>query len=482
VVGVLLLFVARGLQRRLDGAFVIAVVLLGTGAVFSVLKGGDWEEATILLVILGLMLPCREFFYRRASLLDARFNAGWIAAIAVVLLATLWLGAFAYRHVEYRNELWWRFALRGDAPRFLRASVAMLAVTAAIGVRHLLHPAVARPPAASALDLERAAAILPGADDCNGHLALVGDKSLLFSPTGRTFLMYGVERRTWIAMGDPIGPREEWEDLLWTFREQCDHHGARAACYEVGADELPLYLDLGMTLTKLGEEAHVPLQDFTLERPEFKGLRQTLRRMENENVRFEWIDRERVPPLLPELRAVSDAWLAAHQLNEKGFSIGYFSAAYLRRTPVAVARRGDEIVAFANVWDSCRQELSIDLMRYRESAPPRAMEFLLTALMQEGAARGYARFSLGMAPLSGMDTHALAPLRRRVGALVYQHGESFYHFQGLRAFKEKYAPIWSPRYLASPGGLALPLVVASVTRLISSGPKPLPEKTETLKS
>jgi phosphatidylglycerol lysyltransferase len=42
-----------------------------------------------------------------------------------VLALTLWLGLFAYRHDTYSGQLWWRFALNGDAPRFLRASVGM---------------------------------------------------------------------------------------------------------------------------------------------------------------------------------------------------------------------------------------------------------------------------------------------------------------------------------------------------------------------
>ena len=472
VVGVLLLFVARGLQRRLDGAYFVTLFLLGAGAVFSLLKGVDWEEAFILLVIFWLLLPCRDFFHRRASLLDARFTPGWVVAIVLVLGATLWLGFFAYRHVEYSHELWWRFALRSDAPRFLRASVAMFAVALVLGVRHLIHPATARPDLPDAAALERAAGIVTASSDTLGHLALTGDKALLFSETGGSFIMYGVERRSWIAMGDPIGPRPEWEDLVWSFRERCDHYGGWAAFYEVSVDDLPLYLDLGLTLTKLGEEARVPLSGFSIERSEFKGLRKTLHRAELEGLSFEWIEAGSVAPVLPDLRRVSAAWLASRSLREKGFSLGFFRDDYLLRNPVVVARTVGEIVAFANVWETAdRCELSMDLMRYSDHAPSGTMEFLLTQLMLRGAREGYQWFNLGMAPLSGMENRPLAPLQQRIAALVYQHGERFYHFQGLRAFKEKYHPVWSPRYLASPGGLALPIILAHVTALISGSPK-----------
>ena len=97
------------------------------------------------------------------------------------------------------------------------------------------------------------------------------------------------------------------------------------------------------------------------------------------------------------------------------------------------------------------------------------MEALLVHVMLWGRAEGYRRFSLGMAPLSGFERSSVAPPWQRVGAFVYEHGEAFYGFQGLRAFKEKFAPEWEPRYLACPGGLALPRVLADISALIAGG-------------
>jgi phosphatidylglycerol lysyltransferase len=82
---------------------------------------------------------------------------------------------------------------------------------------------------------------------------------------------------------------------------------------------------------------------------------------------------------------------------------------------------------------------------------------------------GYQWFNLGMAPLSGLEVSPVSPLWAKVGRFVYGHGESFYNFQGLRAYKEKFDPVWEPRYLAYPGGLALPRVVTDVSALIAGG-------------
>jgi phosphatidylglycerol lysyltransferase len=308
------------------------------------------------------------------------------------------------------------------------------------------------------------------ATSAEAHLALLGDKRLLFHESGEGFLMYGVQRRSWVAMGDPIGPREVRRELAWEFRELADQHGGLAVFYEVGAEDLPVYLELGLDLRKLGEEARVPLEGFSLAGGPRKALRATQNRMAREGVRFELVPREGVRPLLPELRAVSDAWLGSKSTREKRFSLGFFEPEYVCRCPVGVARQGERIIAFANVWaPETREEMSLDMMRFSEDAPPGVMDFLFTELMLWGRDQGYRWFGLGMAPFSGFEHHRLAPVWNRLGALIYRHGEHIYNFRGLRTYKEKFDPVWVPRYLASPAGLSLPRVLANVATLISGG-------------
>lgn len=130
------------------------------------------------------------------------------------------------------------------------------------------------------------------------------------------------------------------------------------------------------------------------------------------------------------------------------------------------------IFAFSNIWTTAtKKELSIDLMRYSKEAPKGVMEYLFTNLLLWGKEQGYARFDLGMAPFSGMETRALAPLWSKLGGFLFTYGENFYNFQGLRQFKEKFDPIWQPRYLACPGGLGLPLVLRDIAALTSGGLK-----------
>ncbi|MCG6917372.1 MAG: bifunctional lysylphosphatidylglycerol flippase/synthetase MprF [Deltaproteobacteria bacterium] len=471
--GMGLLLLSRGLQRRLDAAYHLTVVLLGFGVVFTLLKGWDYEEAILLAFMLATLLPFRRQFYRKASLLDQRFSPGWIAGIFLVLLCSAWIGMFSYKHVEYSGDLWWKFAFDKNAPRFLRASVGAGILALMFALARLIRPSPPKPLVPTLKDMERILSIVQQSRQTSANLALLGDKTFLFSQKGNAFIMYGVEGRSWVAMGDPVGPADEWADLLWQYRELSDRHYDWPVFYEVGSEHLHLYLELGLTVLKLGEEARVPLDTFSMEGSGRKGLRRTLRKLEEEGCTFAVVGTEGIPSILPELKSISDGWLAAKNTREKKFSLGFFSAEYLQKNPVGIVRNKDgKILAFTNLWVGAdKEELSIDLMRYLEEAPHGIMEYLFIHLILWGKKEGYHCFNLGMAPLSGLESHELAPLWNRLGAFVFRHGEHFYNFQGLRQYKEKFDPEWKPKFLACPGGMALPRILTNLGSLISGGVK-----------
>jgi phosphatidylglycerol lysyltransferase len=472
IAGLLLLLVAWGLRRRLDGAWLATLAILAAGIVFSLLRGLHVEQATILSVTLLALLPCRRAFYRKAALLTERFSPAWLLAVAAVLLGVLWLGFFSYRHIEYSHDLWWRFVLEEGAPRFLRAAAGTLTLFLIVGAAQLLR--TSRRPALSERpdDVARARAVIQATPDAPvlANLALLGDKRFLFSDSGRSFIMFGVRGGSWIAMGEPVGPAEERLEILWQFRELSDRYGAWPAFYHVVPESLPQFLELGLTFQKLGEEALVPLERFTIEGARHKSLRYTLRRLRRDGCRLEIVPPAAVAGILPALAAISTEWLRAKNVREKGFSLGRFDAAYLQNFPVAMVWFGSRIVAFANLWTSGGgRELSVDLMRHVKDAPAGIMEYLFLELMLWAKAEGYQRFALGMVPLAGLEHRRLAPLWTQAGAFLFRYGEHFYNFKGLRQFKAKFDPVWEPRYLVAPGGFALPRVLGDVTLLISGG-------------
>lgn len=470
--GTALLILAPALYRRLDAAFILCRPLLISAALFSLAKGIDYEEAVILTIIAALLQLARPAFYRKTALTSALGSPQSMVLIAIAIGLSFWIGFFAFKHVDYQASLWWDFAWRhGGAPRFLRASLASsIFLIALIAYRLFGH---ARPVA------ENISANNDGFESAFQHssrtdalLALTGDKRILRSPSGHTMLLYQVQGRSWVVMGDPIGPRDEWADLLWTIREKADAAQGRLLLYQISMEAVPVAIDLGLQLVKYGEEAHVALADFSLEGPDMKSLRYSQRRAEREGASFEIIERSDVSRYLLQLRAISDEWLRSKKQNEKAFSVGRFDPRYLSEFDLAVVRDEGRIIAFANIWATASgEELSVDLMRHAEAMPHGTMDYLFVQLMLWGKARGYRYFNLGLAPLSGLESRRLAPIWAKAGAFLFRHGEALYGFEGLRAYKEKFGPVWEPRYIAGPHGVGFGRSLVDLQTLVGGSNK-----------
>lgn len=470
ILGLVLLFVARGMLLRLDAAWWAGLVVALISLVLCLPKGIAVSEAVLLTVLTLSLVLSRRQFDRQAALMAMGFTGPWLAAVSAVVAAVGVLLFFVYRDVDQLNEVWWQFAIEGDAPRSLRAMVAVAVLTLMAALARLLHrppPALQRPTAAELAEAER---IVEAQGMAGAGLALMGDKYLLFSASRQAFIMYGRKGRSWIALYDPVGPVSEWPELVWRFVEMANEGGGRAAFYQVRPAALTAYLDAGLRVFKLGECALVDLASFNLEGKRRANLRHGVTRGERDGLVFEYLPVVQDEAVLDELKAVSDEWLAQHQVAEKSFSLGAFDRQYVRGQPVTLVRMEGKVVAFATLLTTGdKAEIAIDLMRQGQDATKTTMDFLFARTMLTMKEQGFARFNLGMVPLSGMAQHRMAPRWHRAGRLLFNHGENFYNFRGLRSFKEKFDPVWEPRYLASRGGLAPIIVLSETAALIAGG-------------
>ena len=474
IVGVLLLLIAAGLWRKVTAAWGGAILLLSGGIIFSLAKGLDWEEATILAIVLGLALPCRAAFTRKSALGPNLLSPAWIAALAGAVAAAGWLSLFAYQNVEFRAELWWDFVRDNDAARSLRALTAACVMTLFVAVWALFTPWRASLKRASdPADMARAQAILERAQNprADANLAFLGDKLFLFSESGESFVMYRARGNRWIIYGDPIGLTSERQALLRQVRDAADQAGARPIYYAVSRELVPDFAESGYVVRKIGETAIVDLETFTLIGKDAQNLRTSRNKMAREDVRFFFSPASETAGLLDEMEPISRAWLRAHHGGEKTFSLGTFDRTYLSRFPTAYVRdKTGAMIAFASLWTTPDgEEIAIDLMRHSPSAPHGVMDYLFVEIALWAKEQNYRRFDLAMAPLSGLSDLKGAPFLVRLGAIVFEEGEEVYGFRGLRRFKDKFNPTWKPLYLCAPPDVMLPAALLDVAALTSGG-------------
>ena len=299
----------------------------------------------------------------------------------------------------------------------------------------------------------------------------MGDKLSLVSEDEIAFLSYADTGRSVITKGDPIGDPAAGERLIWPLRDVSYREGKRVAFYSVLPKFLQTYLDLGMSALKIGDVARMPLTGFTLDGSGEKGIRHAKNRAKRDGFIFEIVPADQIDTIWPRLKAISDAWLAQKHGSEKRFSLGAFTDGYMRNFDTAVLHNPDgEIVAFANLFKGGRlSQLSIDFMRYDPTAPSFVMNALFAEMMLWGAAEGYESFSLCAAPFSGMKKRPHASVWTLLGTFVFEHGADFYHFEGLRALKEKFVPAWTTNHLTCPSGRAASRVLNEINLLVSGG-------------
>jgi len=466
VLGVALLFVARGLLRRLDAAWWMTFAITAVSLALSLAKGLAFVEAGVLGALLVLLLVTRGRFNRHSSLFAERFTVSWFVSVAMVLMLAVWVLCFAFRDIPYTHDLWSHFAFEERASRALRATSAAGLCAAMFALWQLLRPAPGRFEKPAPQDLLDAECIIRAQECSDAGLALMGDKSFLFSESREAFLMYAKYGRTWAALHDPVGPRSEWPALIGKFIALAHAHGGRAAFYQVRASALPLYLDAGLTLMKLGEEAHIALDEFDLKGSHRSHLRYALRRGDKDALTVEVIETERVPDVLSALREISDGWLDSRDAREKSFSVAAFHDGYLATQSVMLVRQAGKPVAFVTFMTTdLNTEATVGVMRHLPEASPYAMEYLFTQLALHLKEAGFRKLSLGIAPFSGMGAATMPSPWHRFGLMVWHFGGRFYNFRGLRAFKSKFEPHWEPRYLAASGSVGVFVTLADLSLL-----------------
>lgn len=513
LMGFALVVLARGLYQRLNGAWHLSMWLLGASIVTLLVKHLEIEVAVICTFLFIVAYFNRSYFNRQSNLMSLRLNTQTLILLSVFLISLFWVGMYVHRNEAYSPDLWWNISGDGGA-RFLR-SYAMLAI---LSVAYVLFSLIRfkkpTPSLPTQAELAKAELVARQSAYSVANLSLLGDKQLLFSDTGNSFIMYQTHGRSWIVMSDPIGDDSEFGALIETFIELCQSFGGTCVFYEVSNRYRQAFNKNGIQLLKIGEEAIVDLDAFGLQGSKNSKFRQVMSRGSKDGLSFEVIPQEQVPALLGNLKAVSDIWLGDKKSAEKGFSLGYFDEDYLKRFDCAVVKYQGEIVAFANLWQSGQHnELSIDLMRYKEvrnSAGKEIksmMDYLFVNLFMWGKEIGYHHFSLGMAPFTGLEVQikpvvesnvlkdedlksndqntvdseqiespaaeAIGPRWRYVTNTVTKYGKTYYNFTGLRNFKEKFNPDWEPRYIGIETGLRAGMKpikgLTDATLLISGG-------------
>ncbi|MEK5399794.1 bifunctional lysylphosphatidylglycerol flippase/synthetase MprF [Paenibacillus sp. FSL K6-2859] len=477
LIGFMLIILSRGITLRVHSAYVWTSILLFTGSVFAVAKGFDYEEALFLLLVALILWVSRSRFYRISAQVSKQSTIWWFALTSVIALTYYLMGSYVHR--GFLKHL-----PPGVQPEWLQRH-SHVAFTAIGGLAFswiiltmlvTLRPHHKAEELFGAFDIAKLKRFLEGVQgNALTHMLFLGDKSFFWAQNDKVLLAFSRVRDKLVVLGDPLGEKSLMNEAINEFRQAADKFGLVVVFYQATPAFLSIYHEQGYRFFKLGEEALVTLNTFTLSGKKNSDLRSVSNRFEREGYVFEIATAPHAENLLRELRSVSDEWLSRRV--EKGYSLGWFKEDYLQLAPIAILRNSEGLVlAFASIAPGYDrgETLSIDLMRHRKGAPNGTMDYLFIRLLEWAKSEGYHRFNLGNAPLSSVGQNAGALREEKLAHLVFKRGGHWYGFAGLRRYKEKFSPEWEPRYLAYPASVTLPILTLDLVRLVSRHPENTP--------
>lgn len=484
--GFALLVLANGLWRRKQLAWLLTLVVLALSVASHLIKGLDYEEAALAAVLGVWLVILGPRFHARSDQPTIRRGLG---VLAMALGSTLVYGVTGFylldRHfsvnfglfnaVRQTVVMFAQFYDPGLEPitgfgRYFAASIYVVGFgTLAYALISLISPVLVRRAATPAEKLHAQTIVQAHGRSALARFVLLPDKAYYFSPGG-SVVGYAARRRAAIALGDPIGPAQDVSAAIAGFKQFCSRNDWYPVFFQTLPDYLPEYKAAGFDSICIGHEGVVDLTAFSISGRSNKNFRSAVNQLTKQGYRAQFYNPPLPTAVFAELQAISDEWLTMMHGREKRFSLGWFEADYLNSTPVAVIHAPDgSITAFANLVTEYRlNEVGVDLMRRRHEIEPGTMDFLFISLFEWAKAQGFSTFNLGLSALSGVGENPQDPATERTLHFVYEYVNQFYNFKGVHGFKEKFHPVWQPRYIIYPGLVSLLPASATLTR-ISSG-------------
>jgi len=485
LIGVSLVISSINIYKRKKRAFQTVVILSFLSVIFHLTKGLDYDQALYSSALMGMLIFTRKNFTVKSSIPDFKWGMirFGIAAIVVFIygIAGFWLMdkrefGISFSIIDSIHKTFLYLTFIGDpeivpythhAKWFLDS----LYFTTIIGIGYFLfslfRPAIYR---FRTLPHEHAIA----RDICTKYGRSVldffkywQDKSIFFSQSQNSFIAYRVSVNYALALGDPVGPEGEIEDIIKEFIELCNENDWGFGFHQTLPDFLDVYNRLGLKKLKIGDDAIVDLMQFTTDGKEMRKMRGNNNKLEKLGIQFVEYEPPVPDEIIRQLKEVSDEWLQIPGRRERGFMLGKFDAHYVRSTAIYTAvDKDNKIQAFVNIIPSYHKgEISVDLMRHRTSALNGIMDYLFIKVFLHYKEKGFERFNFGMAPMSGFQENEEATAEERAVHFFFQRLNFLFSYSGLRHYKAKFATFWEPRYLIYRNVFDLPRLAIALDRI-----------------
>ncbi|MCR9065518.1 MAG: phosphatidylglycerol lysyltransferase domain-containing protein [Cytophagales bacterium] len=483
--GFFMFIVAAYLIKGLKLAWIAATILCITSFIGHILKGIDYEEATIALITFSALIYERKQYYFRSD----RKHIGkiWfpatVAAISIVFFGTV---AFFFLDIKHFGvDFSFAQSFKASVQAFFLFNYHLKPITAfggrflfsinALGlismiylVYAILKPLLIKSNENDEEEVKMAMEHIQKYGNSNlDYFKTYFDKKFWISENHNAVVSFKNTKNYAIVLENPVvNDQESLQSAVIGFEDYCKNLGLRTAYYRVRESDTMFYENLGKRVLPIGEEAFINLAEFSTDGRKMKAFRNAVSKVTNLNLKFFVNEGPHKGDFLQKLRAVSDSWLVDMERKEIGFSQGIFIESELKnQTILSVEDEEGKIIAFINLIPSTIPSVAnFDLIRKTADAPGGTVDFLYVKMLEYFKLKGYERCTLGMVHFSGIQEPNT--FQERIIKLAYEKIARFSSYRNLRFYKEKFEPVWEMQYLVYDTPLDLFFIPSALEKVI----------------
>jgi phosphatidylglycerol lysyltransferase len=485
VLGLILLVTAAFMLKGLRSAWWTAVVVTVISIFGNLTKAADYEEALIALFVFGVLIYTRKDYYikNNPKLRTVGIQTALLSIVAVIFYSVIGFYFLDKKHfnidfslgqsIEYALKNYFLVGNSDLVPvdRFASNFIKSINVSGFLSLAFLFYTLI-RPyilkNSPTKEELERPNQLLKQFGCSSLDYFKTYQDKMVFEPEGiDAFISYRIAGNFAVVLENPVaGSHACMRECIRLFDRFCYENGLKSCYYRVPEESLSVYKSLKKKSMFLGQEGVVDLDKFSLEGGARKSIRNAISKVKDRGYKILF----HFPPIkdgqLQKVKSVSDDWLFDTDRSEIIFSQGMFDWDELKQqTLITVENSEEKVVAFLNIIpDYAKGEATYDLLRKTSDAPNGVMDFILVEMFGYLKSQGYETVNLGFAPMSGLKDPT--KFSEKSMKFAYEKIRSFSHYKGMREYKEKFATMWSNKYLIYDHDYDLMQIPTALSRVI----------------
>lgn len=469
--GFSLIILAQNIWARKRRAWWFAIILLCLSFVTHLTKAFDFEESLATLIPISLLLRYHALFSiasTRLKPLQISKRVGLIlliltlyAALGYTILQTQFVGQAGLQSAGvdylYSTTGLGRDALRAQTrwSRWFEESLAIITTAAGLIIVVSLFAPLLERQIPTEEERKKVRDLSLHTDNSVAYYATMSDKQYYWNQSHSHVIAYQVSRGVAVALGEPLGEGDRVE-VLSQFTEAFEKRGVGVTLYNVSASFALRAKALGYHILKVGEEAVIDLDAFDLSSPKLSDIRHSVTRMTREQVIYEWYSAANLPwSILSEIDNLHRTWISQKNMPPLTYSMEYYPFPVEDEVVILAIKnpRGDIWGALSFLPYGEGKGMALDFMLRSNDAKNGMMEAAIAQAANHFRSQGIQNLNLGLAPLANTSKVFLA---------LFNNFNQFYRFKSLYKFKDKFAPVWVPKYIVTGKKLTFPKAALAI--------------------